>query len=122
MHNFDNLAMLVSIVKCSQLVNNMLYNEFPARGLSHHDCMIRSTLYYIIISANIVQEKGDRRKKNSGPAPTRDIHSFVELQPHELSVPVANPLSPLALCTVFAVRLLQRFHLLTKKLNNIILL
>ena len=27
--------MLVSIVKYSQLLNNMLYNEFPA-GLSHH--------------------------------------------------------------------------------------
>ena len=38
-----------------------------------------------------------------GPAtelkPGTYVHSFAELQPHELSVPVANPLSPIALCT-----------------------
>ena len=27
------------------------------------------------------------------------VHSFEELQPHELSVPAANPSSPITLCT-----------------------
>ena len=50
-------------------------------------------------SANTAQEKGDRRKRTSDRARTRDLHSFAELQPHEPSVPAANPSSPIALCT-----------------------
>ena len=50
-------------------------------------------------SANTAQEKGDRRKRTSDWARTRDLHSFAELQPHEPSVPAANPSSPIALCT-----------------------
>ena len=36
-----------------------------------------------------------RRKRTSDRARTRDLHSFAELQPQELSVPVANPSSPI---------------------------
>ena len=50
-------------------------------------------------SANTALKKGDRRKRTSDRARTRDLHSFAELQPHEPSVPAANPLSPIALCT-----------------------
>ena len=50
-------------------------------------------------SVNIAQEKGDMRKRNGDRARTRDLHSFPELQPHEPSVPAANPLPPIALCT-----------------------
>ena len=50
-------------------------------------------------SANNAQEKGDRRKRTSDLAWTQDLHSFAELQPHELSVPVTNPSSPIALCS-----------------------
>ena len=50
-------------------------------------------------SANNAQEEGDRRKRTRDRARTRDLHSFAELQPHELSVPAANASSPIALCT-----------------------
>ena len=47
-------------------------------------------------SVNTAQEKGNRRKRTSDRAQTRDLHSFAELQPHEPSVPAANPSSPIA--------------------------
>ena len=50
-------------------------------------------------SVNTAQEKGDRRKRTSDRARTRDLYSFAELQPHEPSVPAANSSSPIALCT-----------------------
>ena len=51
---------------------------------------------YLVVIASAAQEKGDRRQRTSDRVWTRDLHFFVELQPHKLSVPVANPI---ALCT-----------------------
>ena len=59
-------------------------------------------------SANTAQEEGDRRKTASDRARTRDLHPFIELQPHELSVPAANPLSPITLCTGHRCAAIQR--------------
>ena len=36
-----------------------------------------------------------RRKRTSDQARTWNLHSFTDLQPHELSVPVSNPSSPI---------------------------
>ena len=51
------------------------------------------------LSVNTAQEEGNRRKRTSDRARTRDLHFFVELQPHEPSVPATNPSSPITLCT-----------------------
>ena len=56
-------------------------------------------MYCNNLFANTAQKKGDRRKRTSDRARIRDLHSFAELQLHELSIPVANPSSPIALCT-----------------------
>ena len=59
-------------------------------------------------SANTAQEKDDRRKTTSDRAQTWDLHSFAELQPHELSVPATNPLSHITLCTGRRCAVIQR--------------
>ena len=67
-------------------------------------------------SANTAQEEGDRRKRTSDLARTRDLNAFAELQPrasatsfsHELSVSVTNPLFPIALCTGCRCAAIQR--------------
>ena len=49
-----------------------------------------------MILESIAQKDGDKEKRTSDRAHTRDLHSFMELQPHEPLVPAANPSSPIA--------------------------
>ena len=58
---------------------------------------------------NTVQRKvAGARKRTSSRARTRDLHSFTELQPHELSIPAANLSSPISLCTSRKCAAIQR--------------
>ena len=58
----------------------------------------------------VSSEEGDRRKRTSDQARSRDLHSFAELQPQEPSVPATNPSSPppIALCTGHRCAAIQR--------------
>ena len=65
--------------------------------------MVISSLY-----RNTEQEKGDRRKRTSNRARSWNLHPFTELQPHELFILAANPLSPINLCTFMWLKLCKR--------------
>ena len=52
--------------------------------------------------------KGDREKRTSDCARTRDLHSIAEFQPHEPRRPVEIPRPPLPLCTGHRCAAIQR--------------
>ena len=55
----------------------------------------------IWFSESTVQKNGDKGKRTSDRDRTQDLYSFAELQPQAIYlVPAANPLSPIALCTI----------------------